>query len=65
MNLWRLQNGQFVQNWDHPELVQFQEPNGPKTQIIQALFDRMKDGPVIATAIELAEIERMNAHGTR
>jgi hypothetical protein len=67
MNLWRLQNGTLVRNWDHPKLVALQEANGPATRIMSNLLDRINRlGPQIATDEEKAEIARMEAlRGTR
>lgn len=61
-NRWKLQNGQYVHNWDHPDLIDTQEPNGPATRIMTALLDRINaGGPSQLTQEEIDEMDRLKA----
>jgi len=48
MNLWKMYKGQWIRNWDHPELINIQEVNGPpnrqNSEILERLFmqERLK-----------------------
>lgn len=61
MNLWKLVNGQYLRNWDHPQLVESQELAGPAARIMSAFLERLEAGPCQPTTEETLEMQRLAA----